>query len=177
MKIAEKVRSGFPLGIEFPEALLQLCSWLESNGYPISGRFELCENGKEYISTWIAEEEIRKRFAVFGTSANKSLYCVWLQDNGQTTIAYIGTGGVTKIFASNMKEFVRLLAIGYEDLCRDDLSRVPESRDFVNKDFQNWVVQTFHTTIPSIGQDIADAVTHESDDLGRWLVANCKWDW
>ena len=47
-----EIQKGFPATITFPVELGMLCDWLEKNGYPISGYFELRADDGEAIYWW-----------------------------------------------------------------------------------------------------------------------------
>ncbi len=177
LSLTEKVKNGFPREIEFPEILSQLCSWQESENSDrgLSGYFELFENGREVISAWIDREEAQKRLAMFGMSPDGGLYCIWLQDNGKKPIIYIGSGQDARVFAKNIEDFIILLAIGYNDICRADMSQPPEEGSLINPKLQAWASQKLNVNIPTAGQEIVDIAIRESDNIYEWLVANCTW--
>ena len=67
---------------------------------------------------------------------------------------------MTCILAHSGLDFLRLLAIGYDEICWDeDFSAPPNSEDddFIvhpNLKFQQWVTQTFKTTIPQTALEL-----------------------
>ena len=75
---------------------------------------------------------------------------------------------MTCILVKNALDFLRLLAIGYDEICWDEeYSSPPNSNKdntFVhpNTQYQEWVQNTFHTTIPKIGLEVA--TPHSMDD-------------
>jgi hypothetical protein len=162
----DAIQKGFPSSISFPEELGLLCDWTEQNGYPISGYFELRADDGEAIYWWFRSHAADDRLAQFGAGADGSLYCVWKQDDGREPIVHMGSeGDALMVLASNMKEFITLLAVGYGEIGFEDLSAPPESQDDVNPRFQRWVAETFAVTIPSTGRDIVARATSEHDDF------------
>ena len=75
---------------------------------------------------------------------------------------------MTCILVKNALDFLRLLAIGYDEICWDEYYSLPPNSDknemFVhpNTQYQEWVQNTFHTTIPAIGLEVV--TPHSMDD-------------
>ena len=111
------------------------------------------------------KDEVRRRLLVFAQSGADGSECaLWLDDEGRTQIVHIGSGSgsiMTCILVKNALDFLRLLAIGYDEICWDeDYPLSPNSNKdntFVhpNTQYQEWVQNTFHTTIPKIGLEVA----------------------
>ena len=110
------------------------------------------------------KDEVRRRLLVFAQSGADGSECaLWLDDEGHTQIVHIGSGSgsmMTCILVKNALDFLRLLAIGYDEICWDEeYSSPPNSNKdntFVhpNTQYQEWVQNTFHTTIPKIGLEV-----------------------
>ena len=110
------------------------------------------------------KDEVRRRLLVFAQSGADGSECaLWLDDEGHTQIVHIGSGSgsiMTCILVKNALDFLRLLAIGYDEICWDeDYPLSPNSNKdntFVhpNTQYQEWVQNTFHTTIPKIGLEV-----------------------
>ena len=109
-------------------------------------------------------EEVKRRLLVFAQSGADGSECaLWLDDEGRTQIVHIGSGSgsmMTCILVKNALDFLRLLAIGYDEICWDEYYSLPPNSDknemFVhpNTQYQEWVQNTFHTTIPKIGLEV-----------------------
>ena len=109
-------------------------------------------------------DEVKRRLLVFAQSGADGSECaLWLDDEGRTQIVHIGSGSgsmMTCILVKNALDFLRLLAIGYDEICWDeDYPFSPNSNKdntFVhpNSQYQEWVQNTFHTTIPKIGLEV-----------------------
>ena len=110
------------------------------------------------------KDEVRRRLLVFAQSGADGSECaLWLDDEGRTQIVHIGSGSgsmMTCILVKNALDFLRLLAIGYDEICWDEDYPFPPNSNkdntFVhpNTQYQEWVQNTFHTTIPKIGLEV-----------------------
>ena len=124
-----------------------------------SERQELLE-----ISFGKHKEETAQRLLSFAQSGGDGSECaLWLDDEGRTQIVHIGSGSgsmMTCILVKNALDFLRLLAVGYDEICWDEeYSSPPNSNKdntFVhpNTQYQEWVQNTFHTTILKIGLEV-----------------------
>ena len=124
-----------------------------------SERQELLE-----ISFGKHKEETAQRLLSFAQSGGEGSECaLWLDDEGRTQIVHIGSGSgsmMTCILVKNALDFLRLLAVGYDEICWDEeYSSPPNSNKdntFVhpNTQYQEWVQNTFHTTILKIGLEV-----------------------
>ena len=118
------------------------------------------------------KEEVRRRLLPFARSGGDGSECaLWLDDEGHTQIVHIGSGSgsvMTCVLGKNGLDFLRLLAIGYDEICWDEYYTLPPNSDknemFVhpNTQYQEWVQNTFHTTIPKIGLEVV--TPHGMDD-------------
>ena len=110
------------------------------------------------------KDEVRRRLLVFAQSGADGSECaLWLDDEGHTQIVHIGSGSgsmMTCILVKDALDFLRLLAIGYDEICWDEDYPLPPNSNkdntFVhpNTQYQEWVQNTFHTTIPKIGLEV-----------------------
>ena len=110
------------------------------------------------------KDEVRRRLLVFAQSGADGSECaLWLDDEGHTQIVHIGSGSgsmMTCILVKNALEFLRLLAIGYDEICWDEDYPLPPNSNkdntfvYPNTQYQEWVQNTFHTTIPKIGLEV-----------------------
>ncbi|HPF38826.1 MAG TPA: hypothetical protein PK093_09290 [Phycisphaerae bacterium] len=123
----------------------------------------------ETIRCWFGSDAAIGRLAIFGHGPDGTLYAVWNQDDGRRPIVHIGSEGTdTFVLASNALDFLRLLAIGYDEIGFADLSAPPDSED-VNPAFQEWVATTFRVAIPPTGVEIVQPAQASHDDLGKWI--------
>ncbi|WP_295152740.1 hypothetical protein [uncultured Campylobacter sp.] len=89
-----------------------------------------------------------------------------------------GSGSImTCVLARNGLDFLRLLAIGYDEICWDeDFSAPPNSDDFIvhpNVKFQQWFKDTFKTTIPQTAFELLTSAhmddENPSDEFLIWV--------
>ena len=116
-------------------------------------------------------EEVGRRLLSFARSGSDGSECaLWLDDEGRTQIVHIGSGSgsvMTCILVKNGLDFLRLLAIGYDEICWDEYYPLPPNSNknemFIhpNTKYQEWVQNTFHTTIPKTGLEVV--TPHEMD--------------
>ena len=125
----------------------------------LSEREELLE-----ISFGKHKEETAQRLLSFAQSGGDGSECaLWLDDEGRTQMVHIGSGSgsmMTCILVKNALDFLRLLAIGYDEICWDEYYPLPPNSNkdntfvYPNTQYQEWVQNTFHTTIPKIGLEV-----------------------
>ena len=114
----------------------------------------------------------------------------WLDDDGRQRIVHLGSGSGSSlvcVLADDPVDFLRLLAVGYDEICWSEaFSRPPvadgsSEKSYVHQyvEYQDWVRRTFSVTIPQTGAEI---VLHpsqmgdaESDDpFFRWVEENTR---
>lgn len=119
----------------------------------------------EDLSYWFAAEEpeIVARLCVFAeVNGDGSRIALWLDDDGAQKIVLMGSnvGCATMcVLADNPVDFLRLIAIGYDNIDGDDFEKLPNEVDpeypvHPNFAFRAWVEQTFAVTIPARGSEI-----------------------
>jgi len=116
------------------------------------------------LQYWFGKEspEITNRLCVFAkTGWDGSMAAFWLADDGSQKIVHLGSGsGSTTVcvLADDAVDFLRLLAIGYDEICWGEFFFAPPSADgFIiepNHAFVEWVTSTFGVTIPPCGAEI-----------------------
>ncbi len=153
---ANALAGSFPSSIPFPPELLLLCHWVCSHGYPISGFFQLCEHDEEILQIWFGTDQAVGHLAQFGSGPDGSLYCIWRQPDGRMPVVHMGSEGQNNfVLAANAVDFLRLLALGYDEIGFDDL-RSPPVGERMNPSFKAWVSETFKVAIPEIGAEITE---------------------
>jgi hypothetical protein len=127
--------------------------------------------GDESLKHWFGkeeheepDEEIKNSLCVFARSgAEGSLCAFWLTEENALKIVHLGSGSGSCLFcvlANNALDFLRLLAIGYDEICWDEDFPYPPNengQDFFvapNTRFQAWVKSTFHVEIPNTALEI-----------------------
>jgi hypothetical protein len=154
---------GQRVGFLYPEQRLHDV-WTEY-GRPGGTAIEFVACGGQDLHPWFGgNEPLQRRPCVFAqTGADGSVAAFWLSKDDQLKIVHMGSGSgsvLTCVLADNAVDFLRLLAIGYDELCwNDEFSAPPNTRnpDFTvepNEIFQQWVRDTFQVTIPAIASEI-----------------------
>jgi len=181
--LLQQLENALPKGMQIPEELRQLYQWIEDNGYYedrdgvrygyLYPQDKLRESWKEDereggtdISFYVAKlsereelleisfgkhkEETAQCLLSFAQSGGDGSECaLWLDDEGHTQIVHIGSGSGS------------MMTFGYDEICWDEYYPLPPNSDknemFVhpNTQYQEWVQNTFHTTIPKIGLEVA----------------------
>lgn len=206
----EEMRGRLPGGMTLPEAIAALFDWIEGRGLlqaservagdrfgtlqpleePYRGaivlfRVETQAEARDYAQAWFGDPELAARLVPFAkTSGDGGYAAFWLDDEGRQHIVHLGSEGEGLcILGSDPVEFLRLLAIGYSELCvgltgPDEPPRdAPEYGTLVaNPPFQDWVRTTFQVSIPATAGAIvgtpADSLASASDDpFWNWVRA------
>ena len=174
---ADALASTFPSAIQLPEEIRALCEWTTTNGYPISGYFELREHDDATLRCWFGSEAAIGSLAQFGAGADGSLYCVWRSPDGSEPIVHLGSeGDAIYVLAPTPIEFLRLLAIGYDEIGFADIASPPTEEDRqenVNPVFQSWVAETYGVTIPANGAQIVQPDADKHAELQSWINERC----
>lgn len=164
MGIFKKIKAGIPDSIKIPNELEKLCSWFDKHAYPISGEFSLYADDGKSMEHWLGFSDVSDRFGIFGMGPDGSLYAIWLDKEGHQKVVHLGSeGDELFILAENFLDFLRLLAIGYDEISLADLdmgieewnATIEQEADFGrNPNFQSWVEREFHVSIPQKGAEI-----------------------
>ena len=138
---------------------------------------EFAAGGTENLKYWFGgkdNEEIRNRLCVFAQSGGEGSECAfWLTEKNELKIVHMGSGSgsiLSCVLADNAVDFLRLLAIGYDEICWDECFPYPPNendKDFIvkpNKKFQDWVKSTFAVEIPQTALEIVKYPATMDDD-------------
>jgi len=109
------------------------------------------------------------------TGGDGSVAAFWLDDDGNQKIVHIGSGSgsmLACVLAEDPVDFLRLIAIGYDEICwNDDFSLTAEEsykkNDFVvkpNLKFQNWLTHEFNAKIPETAFEIVKSPAEFGDE-------------
>ena len=120
------------------------------------------------------DAEIKNRLCVFASSGKDGSMCaLWMDDAGETKIVHMGSGSgstMTCVLTRNGLDFLRLLAIGYDEICWSEAFSSPPNSDedelFVhpNEPFRRWVRERFKTTIPQTALEVATPADMDDDE-------------
>jgi hypothetical protein len=174
---------GERIGFLFPENEMK-AGWTDTDR-PGGTNIEFFAEGNVNMKHWFRHEkpEVLERLCVFGkTGAEGSMAAFWIDDAGRQKIVHLGSGSgstLVCVLADNPVDFLRLIAIGYDEICwSENFSRPPSQADgflvHPHAQFQDWVSRTFHVTIPGTASEI---VKHPSlmgdvdpkDEFAQWV--------
>ncbi len=152
---------------------------------------EFAAEGNINLKYWFRSEEpnILQRLCVFAqTGGDGSMAAFWLADDGSQKIVHLGSGSgsiTVCVLADEAIDFLRLLAIGYDEICWGDEFATPPGNGGTysvqdNHAFRDWVCSTFAVGIPDRGSDVvrhhATMMSKESDDpFWQWVRRYTDW--
>ena len=195
-----------PQGFDFSNPLRLLFEWVEDNGFVVPGhdgdlygslsgdrrigtQIELrgytAEQTASYVHAWfgdVSEDPAARLWPFVQTGGEGSMGALWLDPDGQSRIVHLGSGSgslLTCVLADNALDFLRLLAIGYEEIFwSEDFAEPPQPREgddgeVVNVAYRDWLRATFDVTIPATAFEV---VRHPCD-MGDLDTADpfCHW--
>ncbi len=170
-------------GFLYPEEDLR-ASWTDE-GRRGGTTIELAASGNVNLRYWFGaeHEEVNRRLYVFGQTGGEGSECAfWISKSNRLKIVHLGSGSgsiLNCVLAENAVDFLRLLAIGYDEICWSDEFDSPPNEgnaDFQvepNEAFQQWVRNTFDVEIPKTALEIvkhpAEIGDEDSEDeFCRW---------
>ena len=202
-KLIEQLKNTLPKELIIPKELILLYKWIENNNFYIDS-----ENGKrigflcssdEFKGTsiefdtedekdvwyWFDEnknKELKERFCFFARSgADGSMCGLWKSETGEIKIVHIGSGSGSTllcVLADSMLDFIRLLTIGYDEICWEENFDSSKNKDInleKNILFENWVKETFNVEIPKSGLEIVKNPATMDDEASEDEFFNwCK---
>jgi hypothetical protein len=211
--------ASFPEAIAVPEPLRQYFAWIEAQG--LDRNFD--GEGYKYAITdpaaedsclaiipvdldhgkhWLNQDDpaIYSRLAVFCvTGGDGSRAALWLDDDGIVQIVHLGSGSgsvMVGVMVTNAVDFLRLLAIGYDELCWGDnhgltpeevfLAEHPDIDDYDEEELdelrrpeeplalRQWLAETFSVDVPETAAAIIPKLPsmdddHSDDPFWRWM--------
>jgi hypothetical protein len=202
----------FPANLPPPEPFIRLFQWLEANSLaeksPYDGQWyakldpaidRACilvtpvEPG--FAEAWCGEAkpEAQDRLAAFVRTGGDGSYAgLWKDDDGNVSIVHQGSGSGSTLLCKltdNPIDFLRILAIGYEELCWQDAYGLAPQEAFQNGwdddevniplgpiqpvRFQRWVSESYGVSIPRTASEIVKS-TSGIDDAAS---ADPFWNW
>jgi hypothetical protein len=211
---ADAVIASFPQGLAPPEPLVRLFRWIEAqrlDGVHDGRRYGRLDPAQPdwsmsvrpvdrgYVEAWMgdANPEAEARLAPFvQTGGDGSFAALWRDDAGAQRIVHLPSGSGSMllcVLADDPVDFVRLLAIGYDELCWPrDFSLTPpqvHGRDFTGERdpryferhvLRDWVEASFGVKVPRTAGEIvtraAEMHADESDDpFWQWMKVRQGW--
>lgn len=214
MSFFQQMLASFPDTVTVPEPLIAYFKWIEEHGldrnfdnddysyaYIDPSQEQSCIGIElvdlDYAKSWTKSNDpvIYNRLAAFCKAGGDGTYiALWVDDEGQTKIVILGSGSgstLLGVFVNDAIDFLRLLAIGYDELCwPENYDKSPlevweeefgdeEDEEYSNPKpiapfaLQNWVKETFNTSIPNKASDILTEICEMDDDEGN----DPFWNW
>jgi hypothetical protein len=198
-QLLKELKSTLPKGMTIPEPIRLLYEWIEENKfykddgkrlgwlYPISEKKQIGTDVTFYATynsyfkrfDALNSEKVSERICEFAqVGGDGSMAALWLNNEGKTVIVHIGSGSgstLNCVLAEDAVDFLRLLAIGYDEICWDEDYKFTPSElkpDLKpNIAFQNWVKSTFNTSIPQRAIEIVKnppRIDDEKSDDSFW---------
>lgn len=192
-------------GFDFSEPLRLLFEWVDEQGHVVTGSDgdlygSLCggawvgtavelrgytsEQTSSYALSWfgqVAEDPAARLWPFARTGDEGSMAALWLDDDRRTRIVHLGSGSgslLTCVLADNALDFLRLLAIGYPEICwNEEFAASPqpwdEDADTVNAPYRDWLHCTFAAGIPETALEIVREPVEMGDPATRDPF--CRW--
>jgi hypothetical protein len=147
-------------------------------------------DGNESLGAWFGHtrREVLDALTVFAqTGGDGSMAALWLAPDSSQKIVHLGSGSgstLVCVLAEDPIDFLRLIAIGYDEICWDaEFGKPPNSTPgelivHPNEPFRHWVATTFGVSIPSIAAEIVkhpasmDDGDEEEDVFSQWVKKN-----
>jgi len=171
--------NGLRYGSLYPVEALKN-SWSETQregGTMINFFAEGPENLKYWFGLGEENHELNSKLCVFAQSGAEGSQCAfWLTESGEQKIVHMGSGSgscLACVLADNEIDFLRLLAIGYDEICWDEEFPYPpnehDNPTFIkpNIEFQSWVKSTFNVDIPKTALEIVKNPATLNDDASE----------
>lgn len=203
-----QVESSLPQGMALPPEFRTAISWMEANGCvhkyrSTDGRYASVyphQQGLTHIyfkpvdpghaDAWggISKEASTRLAPILRTGGDGTYIALWRDDRDVLQSVYLGSGSGSTLMclaARSPLDVLRLMAIGYEELCwPETLAQTPAqiaaASDYsdgappVPEAFRAFVTSTFATAIPRTASEIAPAVAEmgdaqSGDPFWRWM--------
>lgn len=212
---ADEVAASLPSGMMLPTEFRSALEWCEQAGsvntYGNTGKryaflfpgqwqdwhkgltlvtFQLCD--REMVMHWTrGDEPAADRLApIIRTGGDGSYAALWLDDAGRQHIVHMGSGSgstMLGVLTSSPLDMLRLMAIGYEELCWPDAFDEPPAVTFERTcdcadegvfeppaQFRAFIETTFAANIPTRGSEI---VKQRVADMGDEASGDPFWRW
>ena len=153
-----------------------LYDWGNDNGYPMSGCLRLRIGYQIAIESWFGNANSKTYFAVIGVSGDGGLYCIWDNKDHFRIVFLDSDGDQNRVLAEKFKDYMKLLAIGYDELGYNDLSEPPvySGESLINPVFQDWYKKTFQSDIPKTGNNIMQKTQKYQALFSGIIISNCS---
>jgi len=177
MKPSE-IESTFLKRKHLPEPIVDICRYLEANGYPISGCFEISKIGIHDVAAWFEGDlEAQAAFLPFGRGACGDVYAIWLTEElspDAAPVVMLGSEGQLEVLAVDATQFVRLLCLGYSEIGLNDPDDEPTDFD-ATIGFRSFIQTKYRFDLPSTARPIFDEARSRFPSFAEWVAEHQKW--
>lgn len=210
MTFTDEMARAFPAGNPLPPLLQQAIAWLEEQGCVRTRRdgvrymtlhpepeysaiattsFYLPDPADSAHWTTSDDPEVNQRLSIFlRTGGDGSWAGLWRDENGQQRIVHLGSGSgslMLCVLTDNMQDLLRLLAIGYNELCwPEQFELTPQEvreDEYDDDDYppaplllRSYVEQRLGLSVPARASAIVPTTVsmdaaHSNDPFWNWL--------
>lgn len=214
-RFLDAMLASFPSSNPPPEPLVRFFQWIEQQGLhrlDVNGEpFALVDPDAESSSVtielvdlaasrdWTHSDDpaVYERLALFcRTGGDGSFAALWRDDNGQQHIVHLGSGSgsvLLGVMVDSPVDFLRALAIGYDELCWDEIHALTPLEAFLEENpdaedepdsfdlpkppmaLRDWLSRTFGVSIPERASEVVKAMPSmeedSSDPFHRWIMS------
>lgn len=202
----------FPVNLQPPEPFIRFFQWLEANSLaeksPYDGQWYakldpsidracilVTPVEADFAVAWCGEAvpEAHERLAAFVRTGGDGSYAgLWRDDDGNVSIVHQGSGSGSTLLCKltdSPVAFLQLLAIGYEELCWQEVYDLPPAEAYrkgwddneedipdgpiLPRHFQRWIADSFGVSIPRTASEIVKS-TSGMDDAAS---TDPFWNW
>ncbi|GAA5136914.1 hypothetical protein GCM10023213_12770 [Prosthecobacter algae] len=168
-----EIEATFALGHRLPPPVVDICAFLDVQGYPISGCFELSKIGVESLKGWFRKDPLAyQSFLPFGRGACGDVYALWLTEGlspDAAPVVMFGSEGALVVIATDAKEFCRLLCLGYSEIGLDDPASCPAAFD-ETEPFRRFMQARYGFQLPATAESIMSAAAGRFPAFKDWVL-------
>lgn len=138
---------------------------------------EFMAQGNAGLDHWFGRSDpavLRRVFVFAKTGGDGSMAALWLDDAGVQRIVHMGSGSgstLSCVLADQAVDFLRLLAIGYEEICWDEEFATPPASQterqlhgsHPNEAYRHWLTTNFGVSIPTTALEVVRYPAHMND--------------
>ncbi len=174
---ASEIEATFPSKHRLPEPISDICRFVSTHGYPISGCFEISKIGMSDVRAWFRDDAAAQAaFLPFGRGACGEVYAIWLTEGltpERAPVIMLGSEGQLEVLAVDSREFCRLLCLGYSEIGSDDPDSTPS--DFAETEpFRDFIQEKYHFDLPATARHIVEMASSRFPKFVDWVEAHQK---
>jgi hypothetical protein len=208
----QQVAASLPQGMTLPAAFVTTMDWMAANDFVRDGPIAYLEPASAqltsetgfkpvdsgHVAAWLGTEDpayVERLAPIIPTGGDGSYAALWRGDDDSVSIVHMGSGSgstMTCVLAADPVDMLRLMAIGYSELCWPETLAITPEQEHANlvmllgadnvppyrppAEFRRFVAKTFNVAIPERGTDIVRRIalmeSEASDDpFWQWVRA------